>query len=81
MIARLIIAWVCNLFDTAATLHLLFRYGGWEANPICAWLLRWPPVFVAVKLIVMSVAVAFCWWKRDWNCRNSFGGNWNGSHA
>lgn len=63
---RLIIAWVCNLVDTAATLDLIRQYGDWEINPISAWLLQWPPVFAAVKLVVMSIAVAFCWWKRDW---------------
>jgi hypothetical protein len=63
---RLIIAWVCNLVDTAATLDLIRQYVDWEINPISAWLLQWPPVFAAVKLVVMSIAVAFCWWQRNW---------------
>lgn len=67
---RLIIAWLCNLIDTAATLHLFFTVDGEELNPITAWLLQCPPVFAVVKLVVMSSAVAFIWWKRDgWLCK------------
>lgn len=64
---RLATTWLCNLIDTAATLHLFFAYEGEELNPISAALLRISPLlFVIVKLVVMSGAVAFCWWKRDW---------------
>ena len=39
MVTRLIITWICNLIDTAATLHLYLVYGGVELNPISAVLL------------------------------------------
>lgn len=66
MFIRLIIAWICNLIDTIATVHLYTNYDGTELNPISAVLLRTPLVFIAFKLIVMTIAVAFLWWKQDW---------------
>lgn len=66
MLFRLITAWLCNLFDVYSTLYFYTYFEGEELNPISAWLLQSPPLFVIVKLTVMTIAVAFCWWKRDW---------------
>lgn len=67
MLLRLITAWLCNLLDTAATLHLYLVYEGEELNPISAFLLRQSPVlFVTYKLVMMTVLVVLLWWKRDW---------------
>ena len=66
MFIRLIIAWICNLIDTIATVHLYTNYDGTELNPISSALLQSPPVFIAFKLVVMTIAVAFLWWKQDW---------------
>ena len=64
---RLITAWLCNLIDTAATIHLFLQYGNWELNPISAWLLgRSPLLFAGYKLLCMTALVVLCWWKRDW---------------
>lgn len=63
---RLIVAWICNLIDVIATLHLYTQYNGKEINPISAFLLKSPPVFVTVKIVTMSIAVAFMWWRKDW---------------
>ena len=63
---RLIIAYLGNLFDTVATLHLYLNYEGEELNPIAAWTLQWPWVFVLYKLICMTLLVVLCWWKRSW---------------
>lgn len=68
MAVRLIIAWLCNLIDTIATVHLYTTYDGNELNPISAMLLKISPLlFVAFKLIVMTIAVMLCCWKRDWS--------------
>lgn len=66
MSTRLFIAWLCNLIDTAATLHLSANYAGTELNPISAALLPYPPLFVAYKLVMMTILVALLWWKREW---------------
>lgn len=66
MKTRLITAWLCNLFDVAATLHLYLVYEGEELNPISAFLLPYPPLFIAYKLVMMTSAVVLLWWKRDW---------------
>ena len=67
MSIRLITAWLCNLIDTAATLHLYLVYEGEELNPISAFLLRQSPaLFIAYKLVMMTSAVVIIWWKRDW---------------
>lgn len=66
MLIRLITAYLCNLIDTIATVYFYIVYDGTELNPISAELLRSPPLFVAFKLIVMTIAVTFIWWKRDW---------------
>jgi hypothetical protein len=67
MFMRLIIAWICNLIDTIATVHLHTSYSGTELNPISAVLLRTPQLFIIFKLTAMTIAVAFLWWKHDWN--------------
>ena len=66
MLLRLAIAWICNLIDIVATLFFYTQYEGEELNPISAELLHSPPLFVTVKLAVLTGAVAFIWWKRDW---------------
>lgn len=66
MILRLIITYLCNLIDTIATVYFYIVYDGTELNPISAELLQSPPLFIAFKLIVMTISVAFMWWKRDW---------------
>ena len=70
MLFRLITAWFCNLFDVISTLYFYTYFEGEELNPISNWLLQWPPAFVTVKVIVMTIAVAFCLWKRDWKFCN-----------
>lgn len=65
--ARLAIAYLGNLIDTAATLHLYLVYEGEELNPISAWLLsKSPTLFVTYKLVMMTLLVVLTWWKRDW---------------
>lgn len=66
MLFRLIVAWLCNLIDTIATAYLYTNFDGEELNPISAWLLSQSvTTFVAFKLIVVTYAVVFMWWKRD----------------
>lgn len=65
MIARPIIAWFGNLIDTISTVYLYTNGLGVEINPISAWLLNSPPVFVVVKLTLMTAAVWFIWRNRD----------------
>ena len=70
MKVRLIISYLCNLIDTIATLYFYTYYDGVELNPISAELLQSPMLFIAFKLAVMTIAVMFLWWKRDWKfCR------------
>lgn len=65
--ARLATTWLCNLIDTAATVHLFLNYEGEELNPISAWLLsKSPALFVTYKLVMMTLLVVLTWWKRDW---------------
>ena len=66
MIVRLIMVWLCNYIDTLATLHLSANYVGTELNPISVIFLQSPLLFVAFKLTVMTIAVMFLWWRRDW---------------
>lgn len=67
MVTRLIITWLCNLFDAAVTACLCVTFGpGGELNPISAFLLQWPTLFVAYKLVLMTILVALLWWKREW---------------
>lgn len=67
MILRLIITYLCNLIDTVSTVYFYTVYEGTELNPISAAMLTQSPVlFIVFKLIVMTIAVAFMWWKKDW---------------
>jgi hypothetical protein len=66
MLFRLIAIWICNLIDTIATVYLYVNYDGTEINPICAELLKNPPLFTIVKVAIMSIAVLFLLWKKDW---------------
>jgi hypothetical protein len=67
MLFRLITTWVFNLIDTVATVYFYNNYDGTELNPISAAMLtQSPALFIAFKLIVMTIAVAFMWWKRNW---------------
>lgn len=65
MVTRLILAWLCNLIDVIATVYLCTYCNGEELNPISAELLNSPPLFIAFKLIVMTIAVLFMWWRQD----------------
>lgn len=59
----LTIAFLGNLIDTAATLYLS-SLGYIEANPVMAWLLRWPAVFAGVKIGAMTAVVWWIWKRR-----------------
>lgn len=60
---HLILAFLGNLIDTAATLYLS-SLGYIEANPVMAWLLRWPAVFAGVKIGAMTAVVWWLWKRR-----------------
>jgi hypothetical protein len=62
---RLLIAWIGNLIDTASTVILCCVHGFTEINPIMAWLLRCPALFVAVKLTAMTSVVIWLWRNRN----------------
>lgn len=67
MLLRLIITYLCNLIDTIATVYFYIVYEGTELNSISAAMLtQSPALFIAFKLIVVTIAVAFMWWKKDW---------------
>ena len=67
MLFRLITTWAFNLIDTIATVYFYIFYEGTELNPISAAMLTQSPIlFIIFKLIVVSYAVWFIWWKRDW---------------
>ena len=61
--ALLLTACLGNLIDTAATLYLS-SLGYIEANPVMAWLLRWPAVFAGVKIGAMTAVVWWIWKRR-----------------
>lgn len=56
-------AWLGSLIDTIATVYLS-SIGYIEANPIMAILLECPPVFVTVKMVVMTGLLVYLWQKR-----------------
>lgn len=62
---RLLIAWIGNLIDTASTVILCCWHGFAEVNPIMAWLLRCPVLFVAVKLTAMTSVGIWLWRNRN----------------
>lgn len=50
---KYLILWLFNLFDAIATLYFISK-GMIEANPIMAVLLNCPPLFVIVKMSVVT---------------------------
>lgn len=60
----LLIAWLGNLIDTAATLYLV-GLGYHEANPIMRQLLQYPRLFAAVKICTMTAALLWLWKERE----------------
>ena len=65
MKTRLLIAWIGNLIDTASTVILCCGHGFAEVNPVMAWLLHIPVLFVAVKLTAMTAVVVWLWHNKD----------------
>ena len=63
MKALLIIAWLGNLIDMIATVYLT-SIGYTEINPIMAYLLVNPIVFIVVKIVVMTGVCTYLWLKR-----------------
>ena len=61
---RLVIAYVGNIIDTIATLHLT-EQGFYEVNPFMRPLLDCPWLFVAVKLLAMTWVCLFLWKRRE----------------
>lgn len=59
----LIIAWLGNLIDMIATVYLT-SIGYTEINPIMAYLLVNPIVFIVVKIVAMTVVCMYIWQKR-----------------
>lgn len=64
MKTRLTVAYIGNIVDTIATLHLS-KLGCYELNPIMRHLLDWPVVFVLVKLTAMTAVCLFLWKNRE----------------
>lgn len=67
MAVLLSIGWLCNLIDTVATVYLHSVYMYLETNPVMAWLLQWPWLFIFVKIAAMT-AVALWLWRERGNC-------------
>ena len=65
MLIRLITIWICNFIDIISTLYFYNYYGGIETNPLTAELVKHPVLFVIVKLTIITMAVAFTWWRQD----------------
>ena len=63
MKTRLIIIWLGNLIDCVSTLYVCSR-GFAEVNPVMAWLLKSPPLFVLVKIGTMTALVFPLWQER-----------------
>lgn len=61
----LLITFLGNLVDTAATLYLSSN-GFTEANPIMAQLLNYPILFALVKILVMSAVLVYLWRSREY---------------
>ena len=60
---RLLIAFIGNLIDTAATIYLT-GLGYTEINPIMAPLLQWPALFASVKGAAMTAVLLWIWKRR-----------------
>ena len=63
MKTRLIIAFIGNLIDAAATLYLT-SLGYTEANPVMARLLQYPVLFATVKMALMTTVLLWIWKRR-----------------
>lgn len=59
----LLIAYLGNAIDTAATIYLS-GLGYTEINPIMAPLLQWPALFALVKCCAMGYALRILWRNR-----------------
>lgn len=59
--SKLIIAFLGNLIDTISTLIVVNYYGFIETNPVMAWLLQYPPAFIAVKILSVTGVLVFIW--------------------
>lgn len=57
--AKLIIAGIGNVIDIVATLILINYFGLVEVNPLMGWLLQWPWIAVATKLIAINGILLF----------------------
>lgn len=64
MVTLLSIAWLGNLMDTVATVCLHSVYGYMEGNPVMAWLLQWPWLFIFIKLAAMTAVALRLWCER-----------------
>lgn len=64
MTITLIILCLGNIIDVLATLYLTSL--GYQAlNPLMAWLLQWPVIFVAVKAVTVIAATIVFWYARE----------------
>ena len=57
---RLYLIFCFNIIDIVSTLYVI-QHGGIELNPICAWLLQWPLVFVVSKIAVATLLLILLW--------------------
>ena len=62
----LVLLWICNLVDTAATLYYTQSGLMVELNPIMAALLASPTAFVCVKIGLVS-AICILLWACRWH--------------
>jgi len=59
---KVFVFFALNALDAATTLLAASRACGFEANPVVAWLLQYPAVFVVVKLaggVAVSLAAYY----------------------
>ena len=59
MKTKLIMAYIGNIIDAAATLILTQYFGFRELNPIMAWMLQWPVLATIFKITVVTCVLAF----------------------
>ena len=64
MKTRLTIAYIGNIIDTIATLHLA-EQGFHEVNPFMRPLLGYPWLFATVKILAMTGVCLFLWKRRE----------------
>lgn len=66
MKTKLIIAFIGNIIDIVSTLILMRYYEFIEINPVMAWLLQWPVLAAACKIIAVTGILLFIYYtKRD----------------